>query len=208
MYKTILKLNDTEKIVINFEEPIENINYCQEVPIFFMQEDTKFLFSDYGIENILEGLELKISEALNDDLYLHKSIDGNIGYLFAHQRFYGPNHKILKQLGYVFFNQEWSGNVWVCNGWVGNKHFMCAYDVAMWIYNDKDGSIVIEYTPWYDNDDKSKNTYAHYQNFLKNYKSLFVRKISHNTAQQWLTQIRTLLKLIKKNNKSFYIPYL
>lgn len=193
------QLTEKEKIVIESEEPIEEIRCCFEEPIYIVRGEEKFLFSNYAVKDILESFEFLFTKALSNQLQLHKSIRNNIGYLEAHNKFYKSDYKTLEKMGIVSYDTIWDGNMWVGRGWVGYKHFICAYDVALWIYNDPDGNVIIECTPYlHVNNDNIVEPYK-YKQFLKDYKSLFIIKMSPNTALSVLEQISVVLRQIDKN---------
>ena len=192
--------NNIEEIIVELEEPIEVVHCCYEAPTVLFHDSKKLILNCDSIKSTMESLDIVITKALQNQLPLHTSIQGNIGYLYTHYKFYSCNKEKVKPLGVVF-----EGNP---ESWVGGKHLLWAYDIAVWVYNDVDGSIVLEFTPWYfgknymyDDDDNGidDEDYSEYEQFLKDYKSLFTRKISHETAQLWLDQANSILQQIEKN---------
>lgn len=199
-HEILFKINEVEKVIIELKEPLEMVHCCYEVPIVLAKEEKKYIVAYDSIKSNMESLDIVFTKALQNQLQLHSSIQGNIGYLFTHYKFYGFNREKLESLGLVFEHD--SGD------WVGENHLLWAYDIAVWVYNDSDGSIILEFTPWYfgknymyDDDDNGidDEDYSEYEQFLKNYRSLFSIKLSHETAQLWLDQANNIVQQIEKN---------
>lgn len=190
-----LKLNDTEKIVINFEESLNEIHCCSNALIVFHKDNETFRLGNEMLTVTLPTLTYLLTETINNKLLLHKSLEGNIGYQYAQDVFFAYDRNILEPLGLVFDEN---------NNWIGRRYLLCAYDVAVWMYNDKNGDIKLEFTSVYGGgyfDPEDINGIAAYEQFLKNYKSYVIVTISQRTAQQWLAQANDILKHIDENVK-------
>ena len=67
----------------------------------------------------------------------------------------------------------------------------------MWIYNDKEGNIVLEITPPFATlffEAYPEEEPISFDEWMKDYKPLLVTTISKQTAQQWVQQIDDLIK--------------
>ena len=84
--------------------------------------------------------------------------------------------------------------------WVGYRSLLWSHEVATWLYNDENGSIILEITPIFPGDfyDEDKTSY---NQWIQNYKPYLLRKLSKEVAQQWLDQADCLLKKIEENIK-------
>ncbi len=193
----ILKLNETEKIVIEFEESLNDIHCCSEASIIFYKNSEKIKLESGMLTINLPTLSYLLEHALNNKLPLHKSIKRDIGYLYTQYTFYAYDKNILENMGLIFDKTN--------DDWVGIKHLLWAgYNFAIWMYNDKTGAITLEFTPRYKGDyfdPKDSDNFEAYKQFLENYKSYLAITISHETAQRWLTQANYVLKQIDENVK-------
>lgn len=194
-HEIIFKLNDIEKIVIIPEESLNDIHCCSEALIIFYKNSEKFKLESGMLTVNLPTLSYLLEQALKNKLPLHESIKEDIGYLYTQYTFYAYDKNRLENMGLVFDKID--------DDWVGIKHLLWAgYDFAVWVYNDKNGNIMLEFTPRYKGDyfdPEDSSEFEAYNTFIKNYKSYLTTTISHNTAQQWLAQANALLKQIDDN---------
>jgi hypothetical protein len=194
-HEITFKLTDTQKIVITTEETLNEIHCCSNALIMFHKDnDTLKLENDSLSYNLHTFISL-LTDALNNKLPLHESIQGKAGYLAAHYSFYLLDKDKLTQLGLVLDKDD---------NWVGENYQLWGWDFAGWIYNDEKGNIIFELTPrykggWYD-PDNTKNV-KEYKEFLVNYKSYFITTIPHKVAQRWIAQANDILKQIDENVK-------
>ena len=146
-------------------------------------------------------LNFELLEMLNDvihnNLVLDESITKSLGYYQA-QIYENSRCKHLK-----YITGE-DGDLY----WVGGKHnlfdFAYAYQQETWLYNDKEGKIWFELSPvypWFFADSEEGETVIPFRQWLKNFKPYVVRKISKETAKQWVKQLQDLLKVIEENDK-------
>lgn len=189
-------LNDTEKIVIELENSIEDLDCCTEAPIVFLHDSKKVILSTNSVQNNMTILKNLLIKALSNKLQLHKSIQEDIGYLYNQYSDYLCNEK--SQVQDTFGYTKLEGR----DIWAGNKYNLWNSDITSWIYNDVDGSIIFELTPAYpENFYYTKSQTIPYQEWIKSYKPYLIEKIPHDVAQQWLDQANALLKQIDKNIK-------
>lgn len=191
----ILKLNNTQKIVIHLEEPLNEIHCCSDALITFHENNQILKLENNTLTFSLPTLTYLLTKAINNKLPLHKSVEGKIGYQYAQDVFFAYDKNTLEPLGLVFDKN---------NDWIGRKYLLWSYDFAVWMYNDKYGNIKLEITSVYKGgyfDPEDSNGVEAYEQFLKNYKSYLTTTISRETAQQWLDQANDILKHIDENIK-------
>ena len=74
--------------------------------------------------------------------------------------------------------------------------------LSSWLYNDADGSIVLEITPsypWHFKTPNRKEKFITYEQWLQQYKPLAKFIIPNNVASAWKDQIASVLESIEKN---------
>jgi|SRR5579872_293375 len=197
LHEITFQLNESEKIIIELNEPLSMVHCCYEAPLFFVTKTEKIQIDSADVRYYMHQLQSLLVMALDNQLQLHESVQDYIGYFYAQYMFYWYDREIAKEFGLIFDED---------NRWVGNKHLLFAYDIAIWMYNDADGAIVLEFTPWYTQnrfDEEGETDFTQYDSFLKNYKTLFSRTISCEVAEQWLTQANQILQQIADNIERF-----
>ena len=195
-HNIIFKLNNEENIVIELENPIEELDCCSEAPIIFFHGSKKVILSTDSVRNNMIILSNLLTKALSNKLQLHESIIEDIGYLYNQYSDYlwNKKSKVQDNFGYSKLDGR--------DTWVGNNYSLWDSDLASWIYNDTDASIVFEVTPVYPEDffcTKRKPQKVSYQEWIKGYAPYLIKKIPHNVAQQWLAQANDILKQIDEN---------
>jgi hypothetical protein len=194
-YDIIFRLNDNDQF------RIEQLScYCQ-IPIFFVSGGQYWLSND-ALPDGVRYLHKLLSRALDNKLQLHDSIKKGIGYLdnvridYEYHQFDEDEDKDWEPCPELAYELQ---DGYPC--WVGFRYnFLACSDFATWIYNDKNGTIVLEITPQYphfDAKDTSKVRIS-YDGWLKEYKPLFVRIISPDIARQWLQQADQVIGHIEK----------
>ena len=154
----------------------------------------------------IECFEGALKKALNNKLKLHSSIQMNgplvkdIGYIFNEQR-YGNFKNIIEEK-----IEEGEKKTL----WIGYKYMVWAKNFILWIYNDDIGDIILEITPCFqgkriylDSNEpltlEEKETIAKYNQWIKNYQPILIRKVSRKIVQIWLKQTNVILETIEKN---------
>jgi hypothetical protein len=184
------EINEEKKFVIDFFEPLSNIDGCYDIKIFFVDGDMQFIVDDDTAAYIFDGLIILLEKVLNSKVLLHDSIDDKIGYLLTQYRFYSFNKTLLKNYNIVY-NEK--GN------WVGWEHLLWGYELTVWLYNNKKGEIILEITPWYKGPCVEDGDYTLYKKFLKEYKTYCVIKLSKNLVKQWLDKAEKVLAILAEN---------
>ena len=181
-----------EKITIEIEH-IREIHCCYELPIFFIKDNTKIILSIDSIRENMQIFKDQLNNTLSNNLQLHESLKGaDIGFLY--------NQYLQKKPGLFYKKFE------KVNYWIGINYIVWATnEYVTWLYNDEEASIILEITPAYP---KKKNVEQNkqmepYSKWIKNYSPYLIRKISTETAQEWLAQIDSILKTIEENVRGF-----
>ncbi len=206
-HNLIFQLNDTEKIVVELDASIDGVNCCTEAPIVFFQGSKKVILSEDAVRNNMIILSNLLTKALKNKLQLHESITQDIGYLFNQYSDYlcDDTSTVQNNFGYTKLDGR--------DTWAGNNYSLWNSDLASWIYNDVDGSIIFELTPIYPEDffytkneppilrqrlRRARQTVP-YQEWIKGYAPYLITTIPHNVAQQWLEQADSIVKQIDES---------
>jgi hypothetical protein len=193
----IFMLNDTEKIVIPFEEGLDKVHCCYETPIFLYQGSQKSLLTSESLRENMYILSNLLGKALNSSLPLHESIVKDIGYL--------ENEHLQGRSGLVYIKLESR------NYWVGSKNNLWSpclanSNLTTWIYNDVDDFIIFEVTllyPYHFSDPAETGNVISYDQWIQGYKPYLIRRIPRTVAEQWLVQANKILQQIEKNVERF-----
>ena len=84
-----------------------------------------------------------------------------------------------------------------------NSHLKIKPYLSCWLYNDKDGNVIFEITPfypWHGENKKSNPDFITYKQFMKNYKPVLKTTIPKENLKQWITQALKLKKSLGINN--------
>jgi hypothetical protein len=209
-YNIIFKLSDTERIVLSLKESIDRIHCCYWADIFYVQNNTHYLLMHEVVRYSMDCFVGSLKKVLSNQLKLHPSIEiygslkKDIGYIFNEQR-YGNSKNVIEELEEIEEGKKYTI-------WVGYKYMVWAKDVVLWMYNDDVGNIFLEITPcfpgkptYFDVNEsltnEEKENLAKYNQWIKGYKPLLIRKVSREIAQQWLIQANKVLSIIEENVK-------
>jgi hypothetical protein len=196
--KITLKINDKIEIVITYPSDFYELHCCTEGSIVFTNNASEItLAHDSVYYNLLE-LQSLLQKALAHQLILPTTIFKNLGFLFNEYSavICGEKQKESTDLIYIQKNNE--------SYWPGNDYSLWAYDMTSWIYNEPDGSIVFEITPFYPYmycEPEEKPDYIPYEKWIKTYKPYFITTLSKETALQWLEQAEHIIKIVEDNQK-------
>jgi hypothetical protein len=193
-HEIVFSLNNEEKVIISLQEPLESVASCYEEYIFLLYNKTKLLLAEGPIYYNMQQFVTFLKSALNNELLLDESITSDVGYLL--------NEYHSDENGFVIYNFP-SGVL----SWVGYKYHLWEATsdelrLISWIYNNPEGSIIFEVTPFYPYmycDPEEEPNYVSYEEWIKTYKPYFIREISIAVAQEWLKQAEFILKTIENN---------
>lgn len=197
--KIILALGDHEKIIIQYQGSLNEIDCCYEDSIIFKHNNSEIILVHDFLYHNLHGLSIMLKSALDKKLRLDKTITQDLGFLFNQYSAYICGEKFEESgccdLVCAHNVSHWSGdkyNIWSKGGW------------STWIYNNPDGSIIFEVTPFYPFmycDPEDEPNYIPYCDWIKTYKPYFIQEISTVMALAWCKQLDNLLNQIKNNTK-------
>lgn len=201
-----LQLKVMEKIVIHLLEPLSTINCYSNAAIFFLQDNNQYELandSTFSLRDNIQELIWLLSKALKNELHLHPSLSNkstmrDIGYFFNEFRQSKPD---------IVYETDENGEA---GDWVGMRYMLGGVKVAAWIYNNDEGDIIFSITPSFpgkptyhfqqepfSEDEKTNSLW--YEQWIKNYKPILIRKIPKEIAKKWLNQAENILKTIDKN---------
>jgi hypothetical protein len=193
----IFVLDDTEKIVVPLSDILENIFPCEELPVIFYQEMKKLILRNDFINETMQKLSALLKKLLKNKLPLHESITKDIGFLW--------NEELQNKPGLAYTKLEGRDH------WVGQLHLLwCTSNtrpsLVTWLYNDHEGSIILEITPsypWHHLEPRKGETFIPYEQFMETYKPVLIRKIPIEVAQKWLQQAEEILCVLEDNRKRY-----
>jgi hypothetical protein len=156
--------------------------FCINVDINYIDEKNNICIR-FGYDTIASFCSSIASEhtqkLLNNQLILDKSIIGDPG-IEWNKYFEG----LIKNTEIDQFHC-WS-----------NSHKKIRPYFSSWMYNDKEGNVVFEITPFYPwhGEKKSSPGFITYKEFMKNYKPVLVTNIPKENLKTWIDQARELQK--------------
>jgi hypothetical protein len=196
-YEIIFILNYQEKIIVQSPYPIHELVPCDEIPILFLYNKHHYVLNTDFIHEAMYKLRALLTKALANKLPLHKSIKKNIGYLW--------NEYLQDKPGFVYKTVDGF------DYWVGQSNLLwntpstVKPETATWLYNDNNGSIILEITPtypWHFVEPKEGEVKIPYEQWIMQYKPLIIRIIPREVAEQWLKQAQDLVAMLEKHNQS------
>lgn len=189
----MFKLDMNHKIVILLNISFKELDYCYQDPVVFIQQSDEVILSDSTVHWDIQQLKKKLELCLTGKWQLDNSITEDIGYLY--NEFYQDRFRFVIECIDDF--ETWVGykyQVWQAHN--DEKTFIT------WLYNDKDGNIIFEITPFYPflyTDPEEEKNYVTYDVWIKGYKPYFTTIISRKIAQQWLEKANHIVQQIKDN---------
>jgi len=199
MNEIIFILDDTTKIVMQLECPIDGIDCCFQEYVNIFLGSRKYLLALDSIRYLMLEFNDLLTKALKIKLKLHKSITKDIGYLW--------NEKLQGKPGLIYMKLE-DRNYWVgLNNLLWSTRDTMNPQLDTWIYNDHVENIILEITPAYpwhfsDLEEAEKDiNYLPYEEWIKSYKPLLATTIPKDVAHTWLEQSNNILKIIDENVK-------
>lgn len=170
-----LKIAESDKDYSNWckDIDIEYVNTKNYQRILFEYQDARsfcYFFLEYE----------KTKKLLNNTHQLDQSIIHDLG--FEWNEFYIDNLKSNKCFDYH---------------WLSNYHIGIRPYYNSWLYNDKDGNIIFETTPFYPWHNVNKRTQPDripYKEWIKSYKPIVKTIIPKENFKQWITQAEKMKK--------------
>jgi hypothetical protein len=193
-YDLKFMLNSTDKIIIKLKEPLAEVDCCYMADMILEYEQQKILLSREPIFFNMQKLAELLEEALNNKLFLHVSINNDIGYL-SNEYYQHRNNIVMNDV--LQESLRWIGFTYYL--WEGSKKNT---RYVTWLYNDDNGENVLEVTPAYPYlfcDPDKEPHYVSYEEWIKNYKPFLNTIIPKKIAQDWLEQAHCIVEQIKAN---------
>ena len=184
----VFTLDHDNRIVVQLEHSLNDIHCCYRAPIIFLSNDVSYRICQRSIQDSLETFVEKLTKALNSQLKLHESITMDIGYLC---------NESGQEKSSVTYTED---GLWV--GWDNKLWASGKPNLDTWLYNNKNGEIILEITPsykWHNPDLDRGADYIPYEEWIKSYKPLLIRTIPTDVAKQWLEQADEIVKKIDEN---------
>lgn len=190
----IFTLDENSQIIMRPGGSIEmqQMHCCNLAKVFFVKDNNEHTISYYSLpfyHEILDTYSRLIFNAIADELRLPESFNKDIGYIYNEYEM--KNHSKVYPMS-IKLNEEFC---------FSNYQLFRSASKNSWLYNDKDGSIVLEIGPSYPWDSYKKRTKGliSFKKFLKNYAPFYKTKIPVDLAYQWLKQILYLKQVINEN---------
>lgn len=181
---------DSAIIKMISEVKIELLHCCQDVDIYLLKNNKKYLL---GVDTLRENifvLKNALKKTLHNQLQLHPSITQDIGILW--------NEELQDKPGLTYEKLEKR------DYWVGLNYLLWnANHLATWLYNDANGNIILHITPTYENhwtgedDEEETNDRACQEWMATKYAPLWTTKLSPETAKVWLAQAEDVFNRLK-----------
>jgi len=207
MRDLILKLSNLESIKITTGNNIdfENLDFgCSEIRAFFIDLKSLRIGQD-SIGEFFEHFITKLKKCLNFELQLHESLVQNLGFMVNEHSCKNAHSKC----DFVMTTSASGENTY----WIGYKYEVWttyAYAdpyVYTWMYNDKNGNIIFEVTPFYKWSMQEREPedldFITYEEFMKNYKPLIHRVIPRDIAIEWLNESMKIYRSLFSSEENY-----
>lgn len=193
--------NGTEKLVISMDsQEAESMILFSFAQVDYVNNNKTMIINIDEIMRIKEGLQEELIDCIQNKKLLHDSIKTWLGFSYTQ---YLKNDQ-RKNLIYETLPNGY-------RRWVGIAHRL--FDAipgqripVSWLYNDKDGNIILEISPIYpfdSHDPKPNEKFVRYLEWMKSYKPYVIAKIAPEVAKKWIQQLDGLMKKIEKSDKKF-----
>ena len=194
-YEISFAIDNTCKIIIPLKDPIESLDPLYREIFFLLINKKKIILSQSTVYHNMIYLAEYLKKALNKKLFLDSFVTKNIGNRHNEYLYNATNSS----------TSELSNDT----DWIGYKYHLWSARNGLiswdsWIYNDFDDSIIFEVTPIYPylfSESEEEPNYISYEEWIKTYKPYFITTLSKETAEQWLKQAETIIKIVENNQK-------
>lgn len=202
-HEIIFSFDNDEKVVIQLHMPLNEVDCCTEFSVVFIQKSKQLVLSRDFLHYNINMLDTLLKKVLKQELMLHSTITKDIGYLFNQESAIICGEK-LKEPTFVHYIKR-NNELY----WPGNDYHLWANGYVAWLYNNFEGDIIFEITPFYPymySEPEEESNYISYEEWIKTYKPYFIREIPIKTAQEWLKQTESILQIIDSNIKLWKNP--
>jgi hypothetical protein len=192
----IFELSDTAQLVFESFDQILRLNVGDSVRVIYKDKNCSYLVEDDCIQSVLDIFCTLLDQSLRNALLLDDSILNDIGYVW--------NKELRGDDGLRYEKMEGR------DYWVGLRNALWSTpgdvepNLTTWLYNDKNGAIVLEITPnypWHFRDSEPNEKFISYQEFMRGYKPYLKKNIAKDVAEKWLEQAKQILMIIKSNEQ-------
>jgi len=184
----IFNLDKYIKIAIEPDEyDIDTIDCFQEASFSIIQNNQKTLLSHNFFSPYLEEFIIALKQALQKNRQLDSYLTQNIGY-YWNESVNGVNPENP-------FNENYS---------LLKKYALWESHITTWIYNNEQGQIILEITPYYPHTFSDNFSYQDFLTWMQNYKPLYKTIIPRHVAEQWLAQAQQILDTIDENSQMLH----
>ena len=190
-------INKNKKIVLRSQDPFDEISCCYDGCIFLAQQEHTILLSNDDILDNMRVFAALLGKALNNSLSLHSSLSKDIGYVYNQYSHFlwSDNSSEIDHFFYEYENKK--------NDWIGMRyHLWAAQNNVTWLYNNENGEIILEITPFYPylhTNPSEEPQYIFFEEWVKTYQPYFKIIVSKNIAQLWLEQANQVIQQIYAN---------
>ena len=180
---TKFMISDMEYLKINPEcIHDDECEVCAQIDIDYVNEkkniSIKFgnqALSDFCYQMSESG---RIQKLINGEMPIDSSITDDLG--FECNQYFNAIKKKSVVINYLFGSND-------------HKQIRPYYNG--WLYNDKDGNVIFEITPfypWHGETKKSHPDFITYKKFMKDYKPILKTIVSKEKLKQWIIQAQEL----------------
>ncbi len=184
----IFTLNKYIKITIEPDEySVDTIDCFQEASFSIIQNNQKILLCHNFFSSYLEEFIIALKQSVQKNRQLDSYFFKNIGY---------------------YWNESMNGvdpeNPFNENYALLKKYALWESHITTWIYNDEQGNIILEITPYYPYAFSDEYSYQDFLTWMQNYKPLLKTILPRHTAEQWLIQAQQILDTIDENTQMLH----
>ena len=189
------RISDSQYIKFHFEQ-LEQLDPnicipCYQIDVDYVDEkqniDIKFGYTEVSHVCYFFTKSSFITQLLNNKMSLSKNMINDLG-LEMNQYFEGIS-ELDNCFNYLFLS---------------NSHKQVRPYYNSWLYNDKEGNIVFEITPfypWHDPSQEKNSNFISYEKWIKNYKSILKVIVPLKNIKQWVQQAKKWCKLLENNEQ-------
>jgi len=190
-YSINFLVDQKTNINISLKDSLDELNPCYEEDIFIVINSIRIPIASGPIYNNLQALSEKLEKSLKNELPLHESINQDIGYLC--NEYYNDDTDFIEKK----YNNRFL--------WIGYDNYIWEFSSkdqgsTTWLYNDREGKIILEITPDYPYffcDPKETLNYIPYKEWIQLYKPYLTITLPKIVTKKWLMQIEYIIKAIE-----------
>lgn len=191
---TEFRISDNQYIKFHFEQ-LEQLDSnicipCYKIDVSYVDKhqniDIKFGYTEVSHICYFFTKSALIAKLLNNKMSLSENMINDLG-LEMNQYFEGVSEL---------------DNCFNCL-FLSNSHKQVRPYYNSWLYNDQDGNIVFEITPfypWHDPAEGNHPNFVPYEKWIKAYKPIIKTTISRTYLKQWTQQVKKWCKILESDD--------